>query len=258
MIEILRSVRQVSPPLFWTTAAHLAFLPVLFALLATDTRVILGISPWIKPIKFFVSSSIFIATTAFLMVELGAPHGSTAIGWIVAIAMIVENTLIAMQSVRGTTSHFNTGLVFDIAVFAAMGLFILANTVAIAWLLVLSFQTSSPAGLGYLWGIRLGIAIFLLGSLQAGFMLRIQSHTVGALDGGPGLPFVNWSTKFGDLRIGHFLGLHALQALPLAGWLIDRMGSPNPSLVVWIFALVYALITGLATLQALAGKPLVF
>lgn len=252
----VRGVREGSPVLSWAILLHLAAIPLAVAGLLLDSRTVLGINPWIKPLKFLISAVIFMATVAWLLKDTGHSRQAAAIGWIVAVAMIVENVLIAAQSARGIPSHFNATTPLNAGIFSVMGVFIVLNTLAVAWLGVLYLSPGKTLPPGYLWGVRLGILIFLLGSAEAGFMLRIARHTVGAPDGGPGLPFVNWSTRSGDLRIGHFVGLHALQALPLAGWLVDRLAVPNAPAAVMIAAAIYAALFAALTLQALAGKPL--
>lgn len=251
----VRGVREGSPVLYGTILLHLAAVPVAVAGLFLDSRIVLGINPWIKPLKFLISSAIFMATVAWLLKDAAQARQGNAIGWLVAVAMIVENALIMTQSARGIPSHFNFASPWNIAIFSVMGAFIVINSLAVAWLGLLYLSPEKPLSAGYLWGIRLGILIFLLGSAEAGFMLRIARHTVGAPDGGPGLPFLNWSTRFGDLRIGHFVGLHALQALPLAGWLVDKLAVPNAPAAVIIAAVAYAALFAALTLQALASKP---
>ena len=75
------------------------------------------------------------------------------------------------------------------------------------------------------------------------------------------MPFLGWSTTGGDLRIPHFVGLHALQVLPLFGWLLGRRRCAALSVrrrvaLVWVGALTYLGLIGLLTWQAMRAQPL--
>jgi len=103
-------------------------------------------------------------------------------------------------------------------------------------------------------GITLGGLLFVVGSFEGGAMSALSTHTVG---GGYTLPVFGW-TLVGDFRVAHFVGLHSLQVLPLAGYLsavgARRGRIDRPRLLVWLVALVW---TGLlAGALALALSPI--
>ncbi|CAN5396904.1 hypothetical protein BH10ACI2_BH10ACI2_02000 [soil metagenome] len=80
-------------------------------------------------------------------------------------------------------------------------------------------------------------------------------HTVGAPDGGPGLPLTNWSTVAGDLRIAHFLGLHSLQAVPIVGILLERFRIIGRTALTVGFAVTYFAAFVFLFAQAFSGRP---
>jgi len=243
------------------TGTAMFVLLIVFALLAlVDTRTILGINPWIKPMKFAVSLGIFLWTLAWFMAEVRPDRVRIAaiVRRVVVVTLVGEIVLIALQAARGTTSHFNVGSALDARIFNVMGIMITVHTVAIAaWLTTL--RSAAADRVGYSTGIRLGTIIFILGSVQGFVMATRLGHAVPGPDGGPGLPLLNWSTTGGDLRVAHFIGLHAFQALPLLGWMLDRARAGTPSLrrgTVMIAGAIWLGVALAALWQALAGRPI--
>ena len=260
-------LRHRDPLLFWIGAAMMLTFIVCVLISIGDTRTILGLNPWIKPMKFLVSVTIFLWTVAWFMPETrcqapmdrgGAWHHRIdkrqIVRWTIGLAMIIEIACIILQSARGAPSHFNTTSPFDTAIFAVMATTIGFNNTAVLILLWIIRRDTPPHRAGYLWGIRLGVAIFLLACTQGVVIILNNAHTVGAPDGGPGLPFVNWSTTAGDLRIAHFFGMHAMQALPLLGFLLDRSRMPARN-VVFAASFLWLVVMGALLATALAGRP---
>jgi hypothetical protein len=85
------------------------------------------------------------------------------------------------------------------------------------------------------------------------------AHTVGAPDGGPGLPGTGWSREHGDLRVPHFLGLHAMQLLPLLAIALGRrrLSEKTRLRLTLTAAASYSALFAVLLWQALRGQPLV-
>jgi multisubunit Na+/H+ antiporter MnhF subunit len=93
----------------------------------------------------------------------------------------------------------------------------------------------------------------------------VGAHAVGVDDGGAGLPLLGWSTTGGDLRIPHFVGMHALQGLPLLAFALARLGTRVRLLgdatlrlrLVALAALAWSALVALTCWQALRGQSIV-
>jgi hypothetical protein len=248
-----------NPVLAWTAAFQVAL--AIFALIAMpfDHRAILGINPWIKPLKFDVSVAIMLLTLAATLSGLqGFDRSRLWIGAGVGIALSLENCIISLQSLRGVRSHMNYSTPLDASLFSFMGVFIVISTVLFAWALGLVVLDTTRWPPAVALGVRLGLLTFLAGSLEGVLMVAHGGHTVGANDGLSGLPVVNWSRDHGDLRIAHFFALHALQAFPFLGWLLSRTSmNVKPQLALTcVGAAAYLAAVWLLFHQAMAGRPI--
>ena len=234
---------------------------LLFLILAVvslfDSTTIMGINRWIKPMKFSISIAVYLWTIAWLagyLEDRAREIRYISLGLI--ITMISEIVPIVGQAARGRLSHFNISSPFDGAVFSFMGIMIALNTLLSIYLLVLFLRSKTGLSPALLWGIRIGLLLFIIFSAEGALMAAWLTHSVGVRDGGPGLPFVNWSTRGGDLRAAHFFGIHALQALPVAATFFDRIGS-RPVIWTALFGAGYAVIAAALFVQAMLGAPLI-
>lgn len=241
-----------------------------------DPRTITGAPAWLKPAKFAASTGIYMLTLAWIFTHLPDWRRLRRIvGWMTAVIFVLEVAIIDTQAWRGTTSHFNVGTVLDHALFSIMGLAIVVQTLtSVAVAVALWRQRFADRALG--WALRLGLAIGIIGASTGGFMTRPTAaqldearttgrmaiaggHTVGAPDGGPGLPGTGWSLEHGDVRIPHFVGLHAMQILPLLALALRRRQSSQTARVrvVMAGAASYVALFGVLLWQALRGQSLV-
>jgi hypothetical protein len=246
---------------------------VVLVLYATDSRELLGVSVWEKPLKFLISATFYSATFSWLytFVEKGKSLASK-MGNIIAIMLIVELLVILGMASVGSTSHFNVSTPFNIAVWSLM-----ATAISIVWVATFLLSTglwnsqrmSADLRLAVRWSIGLGLAgmgiAFTMTPPQPQQVLPENwagiagAHTVGAADGGPGLPFFGWSTQAGDLRISHFLGLHALQVLPLIAVVLSIVVTNyfiRRAIIIGT-AEAYTLLIAFTYVQALLGETIV-
>jgi hypothetical protein len=243
-----------------------------------DPRVITGQPAWLKPAKFAISIAIYSFTFVWLLGFVqGRPRLKAIATWLTTITLLIEFVVIALQAARGTTSHFNFSTPFDGTLFVIM-----AVSIVITWLAglllagMLTLQRLPDRALAV--ALRMSVVIGLIGMLMAVAMTMptqqqenalsmgrattiVGAHSVGVADGGPGLPIVGWSTVGGDYRVAHFLGLHALQVLPLLALVLARfatgLSEVTRSRLLWIASFFYAGIVFITFWQAGRGQPLI-
>lgn len=222
-----------------------------------DDQEILGIDRWIKPMKFFLSITAFLWTMSIYFHFLPTRKIiQQVLTWAMIVIFALEMLVITGQSVRSQPSHFNFSTPLDSSLFSLMGIAIGILTLLMIIVTILYFTHKIALPPAVVLGLRLGLAVMLLGAAQGGYMSSRTGHSVGVRDGGQGLPLVNWSTEGGDLRVAHFLGLHGLQIIPLFALGMHRARPKAAALLTTLFAVLYVAIFAAAFIQALCAQPL--
>ena len=240
---------------------NLGLAVVFTALMAFDSRTLLGRNVWTKPWKFATSIAIFTATMGWILPSLSLSNRvETLATRVIGGSMSIEIMLISTQAARGVASHFNDSTPLDTAVYAVMGITITISSLVVAYVLWRVLRNSPDIAPAYLWGIGIGMFVFVIASFEGWLMASQGGHGVGIANDAPGLPLINWSITGGDLRVAHFIGLHALQVVPLAGYMLSRwetLSTRNSVIAVNVVGILYSGITVVTFIQAILGHPLV-
>ena len=280
----IRSVARESRALSVFSVAMAALAVVCVAGLLLDPRLLGGQPVWAKPLKFSISLALYCPTLAWMISLIAEPRArrwARRAGAVVAAAGAIEMVGIVGQVIRGRASHFNVATPLDTVVWSTMGATIVVLWLATAGIAVLLLRERTVA-VDTAWAVRLGLGVTLLGMAVAFFMTgptgaqiaaaretgtltTAGAHAVDVPDGGPGLPLLGWSTTGGDLRIPHFVGLHALQALPLLALALTALAGRVAVLrdvrirarLIGVAGAAWTALTVVLTWQALRGRSIV-
>ena len=224
--------------------------------MTVDPRSINGVSVWVKPAKFAFSFAVWCWTLAWAWGVL-TPAARTGIAaravlWGTAGAVAFEQGWVMFRAAHGEPSHFASDR-FGLIMYQLMGLgavTLVAMAVVLGVLVLLRGDPAQPRP----WRLAIGLGLVIAGGLGGFTGANISVFAGPQIGGTPGdamaFPPFFWSRDGGDLRVAHFLGIHAMQAVPA----LALLGAGR--LAVALGALGWAGLTVAAYMVALAGLSL--
>jgi hypothetical protein len=233
-------------------------------LIQIDTRMVQGVSTWLKPFKFAASAGLHLVTIAVLWNWL-APRVRDGLAGAILIRLLIATCLfevfyIAYQGALGSRSHYNLDTPFTALMFSLMGLMAIVLVVAtllagVAVLVVRESGTNGAlrraVGLGLVLSGALGLLTGALLSANGGHYVGIPSVDAATW------PLLGWSREVGDLRVSHFIGLHAAQAMPLIGLAAIAWKREQAGAIVYLAAIAILAACLATAWQAWSGLPLI-
>jgi hypothetical protein len=250
MLDFIQTLKTRNESLFYYGLVCLFFACIFLLLSKITTTQVYNVNAWIKPFKFAFSTFLFSWAMGWYCHYLPS-FNIQLFNWTVILLLGFEIVYIAIQANKGQLSHYNLSTPVYAALYSMMALAASIVTIYTAYVGFLFFKFDFPQLPSYyLWAIRLGIFIFVIFSFEGFVMGSKLTHTIGGPDGGQGIPILNWSTKFGDPRIAHFIGMHALQVVPLLSFYILKNNKST-----FVIAFLYGLLALFTLIQALQGKP---
>jgi hypothetical protein len=235
--------------LFWMGWIHFVMFFFCIGLLSFNHNLIGGESAWAKPARYYISSGISIWTFGWFIYHINSKTQIKVLSWLIATTLFLETTVIFIQSYRGVPSHFNITDPFNAMMNSLLLSVMLIFLFAVSYLTLIFFkQKKMPISQHYTWGLRMGLLNFVIFSVVGIIMYARMSHSIGGNGNDRGIMLFNWSLKHGDLRIAHFMGVHALQIIPLLSYYLF-----SKKVQVINFSVLYFLATLSFLILALVG-----
>ena len=252
ILNFIKELKIRNEYLFYFGLFYLSLSIIFIVLTKLTTTQVQGVNAWFKPFKFAISIGLFAWTMAWYCHYL-LNFNSTPFNWTVIILFGFELAYITFQASKGQLSHFNFDTLLYAILYSLMGLAAVVVSLYTAYIGFLFFTQSFPdLPRHYIWAIRLGILIFVVFSFEGALMSSQMSHSIGAINDNSNWWIVGWSKTVGDLRVSHFIGMHALQLLPLLSFYIFK--NTKSTIVI---SILYGLLATSTLVQALNSKPII-
>lgn len=250
-MTFLQTLKFRNETLFYFGLICLLFSILCLIFTQTTSVQVFGVNAWYKPFKFAFSTFLYAWAMAWYCYYL--PDFNLKFFNVSIIVLLgFEIVYIAIQAGRGQLSHYNVSNAFYSMLYSLMALAASLVTLYTAYVGLLFFKHTFPTlPSHYVWAIRLSIIIFVIFSFEGFAMGSRLNHSVGALNDNSNLFVIGWSKTVGDLRISHFIGMHALQLLPVLSYYLLK----NTKWTIGV-SILYGLLALTTLIQALQGKPL--
>ena len=260
---IFRKPKSEEYSILWNSSIYffgMGFLG-LCILVFIDQTEINGEPRWLKPLKFFISIVLYNLTLEWIYRVYQNSKNLSKLNVaraIISTGMVLEASLIFIQAARGVESHFNTSTLLDTAIFNLMGISISVVVVAALHSGYVIWQSREMATPAFNESIVYGFLIMTFASFQGFVMTEPTPEQLAAVSQGAQLsitgssfvgqlpqdnhriiPFLGWSLDVGDMRISHFIGLHALHFFLILMFLLHRFNVASPLKVTRFAAIAY-------------------
>jgi hypothetical protein len=228
-----------------------------------DGRTLGGEGVWLKPLKFGISTLLYLGTLLWTVSSLGADwRQGRALLWIAATASLTalfEILYIGIQAGLGQASHFNLSTPFHAAMYSLMAIAAVALVLSGGALGLVAFLDPAAAlSKPMRWGTGLAFLLSTILTITTALTMggRLTHHVGLEPAAALRVPLTSWSLTVGDMRVPHFLATHLMQAGPLFAWLAATTVSDRVATAAVIgFCLAWAGLTLWVFRIVLGGRP---